>query len=167
MSGPEAHVDELSEPVTTGAGYRRLDTEVTCVLTRFELRSAWSLLWMWWAFRKVRAESRRVGGLLRTVFLVESPRVCYIFSVWADERALLEFGTHVHSHVHAARHSFRRVFNPARQRAEIWSTQWRLWAVSNNLSWEGFDLRGALDEEGRRAVDEARMQYHVYRRSGS
>jgi hypothetical protein len=141
----------------TGAGYTPLTTEVTCVMTRFELRSAWSLPWMWLSYRRVRAEARDVAGLLRSAFLIESPRVCFILSLWSGDAALLEFGTRVHSHVHAARHTFRRTFDPHRRRAAVWSTQWRLAAVSNNLSWQDFDLRAVLDEDGKRAVDEARI----------
>lgn len=156
MSRQEASASNAETPLT-GAGYTPLDSEVTCVLTRFELRSAWSLPWMWLSFRRVRAAAGGISGLLRAAFLVESPRVCFILSIWSGDAALLEFGTHVGAHVHAARHTFRRTFNPARQRAEVWSTQWHLGAVSNNLSWQGFDLRSALDEAGRQAVDAARL----------
>jgi hypothetical protein len=148
---------KASAPSLTGAGYTPLASEVTCVMTRFELRSAWSLPWMWLSFRRVRAEASGIAGLLRTAFLVESPRVCFIVSLWTGDAALLEFGTRVGAHVHAARNTFRRTFNPDRRRAEVWSTQWRLAAVSNNLSWQEFDLRAVLDEDGRRAVDEARL----------
>jgi hypothetical protein len=150
-------------PPSSGAGYTPLVSEVTCVVTRFELRSAWSLPWMWLSFRRVRAGARGISGLLRSAFLVESPRVCFIFSIWSGDAAVLEFGTHVHAHVHAARHTFRRTFNPARRRAEVWSTQWRLGAVSNNLSWQDFDLATVLDEAGRRAVEAARLDPAVRR----
>lgn len=140
-----------------GSGYTPLSSEVTCVVTRFGLRSAWSLPWMWLAYRRVRAASRDVAGLLRAAFLVESPRVCYVFSIWSGDAALLEFGTRVSAHVEVARHTFRRTFDAARERPEVWSTQWRLAAVSNNLNWQDFDLPAALDEAGRRAVDLARL----------
>src|ERR1700739_1907917 len=157
MSLPESRPLVGEGAPYTGAGFTRLETKVTCVVSRFELRSAWSLLWMWLSFRRVRAASRGIPGLLRAAFLVESPRVCFIFSMWSGDHALIEFGTHVHAHIHAARHTFRRTFNVARQRAEVWSTQWRLWAVSNNLNWHGFDLAASLDDAGRQALDAARL----------
>src|ERR1700730_10811739 len=88
-------------PPSSGAGYTPLVSEVTCVVTRFELRSAWSLPWMWLSFRRVRAGGGGISGLLRSAFLVESPRVCFIFSIWSGDAAVLEVGTHVHAHVHA------------------------------------------------------------------
>lgn len=142
----------------TGAGYRRLNTEVGCVITRFHLRSVWSLPWMWLAYLRIRWEARQIQGLLRTAFLVEGPRTCYLFSIWADDRAIKEFGTRVDTHVQAARLSFQRTFNRRRKRAEVWSTQWRLWGVSNNLQWDDFDLREAMDPEARAAVDDAKIE---------
>ena len=141
----------------TGSGYTPLESEVSCVLTRFGLRSAWSLPWMWLSYRRIRAASREVEGLLRTAFLVESARVCYVLSIWSGDAALLDFGTRVGAHVEVARRTFRRTFDAARRRPEVWSTQWRLAAVSNNLNWQDFDLPAALDEAGRRAVDTARL----------
>lgn len=155
----------MSEPMLktdfrprTGAGYRRLDTQVSCVVTRFHLRSVWSLPWMWLAYLHIRREARQVRGLLRTAFLVEGPRTCFLFSIWADDRALKEFGTRVETHVQAARMSFKRTFNRRRQRAEVWSTQWRLSGVSNNLQWDDFDLRAAMDPEAQAVVDDAKIE---------
>lgn len=142
----------------TGAGYRRLETDVSCVLTRLHLRSVWSLPWMWLAYLRIRWEARQVRGLLRTAFLVAGPRTCFVLSIWADDRAIKEFGTRVETHVQAARLSFRRTFNKKRQRAEVWSTQWRLAGVSNNLQWGDFDLRATMDAEARRAVDDAMVE---------
>lgn len=145
----------------TGAGYARLETQVSCVITRFRLRAAWWLPWMWLAYRHIRRDARQVPGLLRTAFLVEDPRTCFVLSIWADDRALLDFGTRVDSHVHIARRTFYKTFDKRRRRAEIWSTQWRLQAVSNNLSWGDFDLRDCMDEAGRSGVDQARIQPHL------
>src|SRR5262249_47589641 len=50
---PDSHL-------TTGATFARVDTKVSCVLTRFRLRSAWSLLPFYLAFRRVRRESREI-----------------------------------------------------------------------------------------------------------
>jgi hypothetical protein len=62
----------------------------------------------------------------------------------AAEGAILEFGTLVESHVRAARHAFRATFRRDLARPEIWSTQWQLAAASNNLNWEGVDLRSLI-----------------------
>ena len=98
-------------------------------VARYSVRAAESLV------------ARGIKGLLHAGFLVEGPRTCYSFSLWSDEGAILEFGTFVTSHVHAARHAFRSTFRKDLQRPEIWSTQWQLSAASNNLNWEGVDLR--------------------------
>ena len=125
----------------SGAGFERVDSPVTCVLTRFRVRSLWDLFRFYRAFRRVRRDARRIPGLLHAGFLVEGPRTCYSFSLWSDEGAILEFGTFVESHVRAARHAFRATFRKDLGRPEIWSTQWQLAAASNNLNWEGVDLR--------------------------
>lgn len=125
----------------SGAGFERVESTVTCVLTRFRVRSVWDLLRFWRTFRRVRRDARGIKGLLHAGFLIEGPRTCYSFSLWSDEGAILEFGTFVTSHVHAARHAFRSTFRKDLQRPEIWSTQWQLSAASNNLNWEGVDLR--------------------------
>ena len=125
----------------SGAGFERVESTVTCVLTRFHVRSVWDLLRFYRTFCRVRRDARGIKGLLHAGFLVEGPRTCYSFSLWSDEGAILEFGTFVQSHVHAARHAFRSTFRKDLQRPEIWSTQWQLSAASNNLNWEGVDLR--------------------------
>lgn len=154
MKSPEQILKTDFRP-RTGAGYRRLETQVSCVITRFHLRSVFSMPWMWLAYLRIRWEARKIQGLLRSSFLIEGPRTCYLFSIWADDRALKEFGTRMDTHVHAARKSFRRTFDPQRQRAEIWSTQWRLSGVSNNLQWGDFDLRSHLEDDARRDADDA------------
>jgi hypothetical protein len=127
----------------TGASYERVETEVTCVLTRFRLRSTLGLLPCYFAFRRVREEARKVDGLLKALFLIENLHTCYTLSLWRDEWAILDFGTHVKSHVHAATTGITRS-RWATGRPEIWSVQWKLSALGANLQWEGLDLPAIL-----------------------
>jgi hypothetical protein len=66
--------------------------------------------------------------------------------------AIVDFGTRVHEHVAAAGSAFRPTYRGDLNRPEIWSAQFRLWAVScHNLNWEGLDLQNVLgDQWGRR-----------------
>ncbi len=135
----------------SGASFARVDAGGSCVLTRFQLRSCRSLISFYLAFRRVRRAARDVAGLLTAVFLVEGLRTCYTLSLWRDDWAIVNFGR-VRAHVHAANSAFGPTFRKDLNRAEIWSAQFRLWAVScHNLNWEGLDLQTVLaDQWGRR-----------------
>jgi hypothetical protein len=137
----------------SGAGFARVDTKISCILTRFRLRSPLLLLPFYISFRRVRRAARSVEGLLQALFLVESPHICYTLSVWRNERSILEFGR-LHEHVKVANSSFRPTYRRDLGRSEIWSAQFRLWAVScHNLSWEGFDMKGLLADQWKRRED--------------
>jgi hypothetical protein len=132
----------------TGAAYARVDTSLSCVLTRFRLNSPLSLIGFYLAFRRVRQASRDIDGLLQALFLVEDLRTCYTLSIWKDELAIVDFGN-VRAHVDAANSAFNPTYRRDLKRAEIWSAQFRLWGVSDhNLNWEGFDLKRALGTNG-------------------
>ena len=134
----------------TGAAYARVDTSLSCMLTRFRLNSPLSLIKFYMAFRRVRQASRDIDGLLQALFLVEDLRTCYTLSIWKDELAIVDFGN-VRAHVDAANSAFKPTYRRDLKRAEIWSAQFRLWGVSNhNLSWEGFDLKEALGDQWHR-----------------
>jgi hypothetical protein len=144
----------------TGAGFARVETIMSCVLTRFRLRSFWSLIPFYCAFRRVRKASREIGGLLQAVFLVENLRTCYTLSLWSNDNAIVEFGTRVHDHIHAANSAFAPTYNWELRRPEIWSAQFRLWAVSCcNLNWEGLDMRELLGGEWKKREFVNRGQY--------
>ena len=119
---------------------------VVCVLTRFHLRSPRYLLPSYRNYRQVmqQAQQSETPGLLRAAFLVEGPSTWYSLSIWSDTGAIGRFGTNAPSHVDAANRIFERVRYDDDQEPEIWSTKWRLQSVSNNLNWDGFDLRGIV-----------------------
>jgi hypothetical protein len=139
MSTRPVRLDETS---VSSAGHERVDSKVTCVITRFQLRSVRDLIRLHRLYRRVRREARqRCSGLLHAAFLVEGPRTFYSFTLWRDDAAIVEFGTVVDSHIQIARHGLGATFRPELERPEVWSTQWRLHAISENLNWEGVDVR--------------------------
>lgn len=116
--------------------YELVDSTVSCVLTRVHLRRPWTMLRMWWLYRQVRVQSRDVPGLRVMRFLVEAPSTFVILSIWDDDASFLDFGTVVTSHPPAVREALRR--SAGGRQLEVWSTEWRLHAVSNNIEWEEF-----------------------------
>lgn len=129
--------------ISVGTGYERVDSDVMCVITRFQVRSVWGLLRFYRSFRHVRAESRDVSGLIASLFLVENLHTCYTLSIWRDETAILQFNTRVVAHVHAANACFGDL-DIVDRRPRLWSAQFRLFAVSStNLRWQGVDLTSA------------------------
>jgi hypothetical protein len=132
----------LDDASVSGAGYERVDTRVTCVITRFQLRSVLDLIRLYRLYRRVRRDARqRCSGLLHAGFLVEGPHTFYSFTLWRDDSAILQFGTVVDSHVRVAGRGLGATFRPDRERSEVWSTQWNLAGVSENLNWEEVDVR--------------------------
>lgn len=116
-----------------------VDGDITCVITRFGLKSPRHLLPTMLEYRQVLRSVAEPGsiGLLKSAFLIESPTSCVSFSVWDREPF---FSADVPRHVEAARRVFGRLeFDPGRG-PELWSTQWKLASVSNNLNWGDLDL---------------------------
>jgi hypothetical protein len=135
-----------------GAGvYARVDTTVTCVLTRFQLRSVWWLVPFYLAYRRTRQETHGLKGLLKTAFLIEGPRTCYTLSIWAEDSAIIAFGTRARSHIDAANASFAGTADRETGRPGIWSAQFKLWSIScTNLNWAGLDLEPVLGDQMKR-----------------
>lgn len=129
---------ELREP-----GDHPVEAPVYCVLTRFGLRGARFLPATYRDFRRVAAGAARadVPGLLRFAFLVENPSTCYSLSLWSEPPL---FSAAVPEHVQAARGVFERLNFSPEAGPELWSTQWRLASVTNNLNWDGLDLRSVI-----------------------
>lgn len=147
MAGAKTTEQELLSP-----GDHDVDSPVVCVLTRFAVRRPWQSIQMYLAYRWLMRQVRRTApsGLLKACFLVENRTTCYSLSLWADESAIPNFGTCVQEHVTVAGSVFGWLrFTGARP--ELWSTKWRLYRVSNNLTWKGFDLRQILLREEMRA----------------
>jgi hypothetical protein len=142
----------------SGAAFARVDTTISCVLTRFHLRSSWSLIPFYLAFRRVRREALAIAGLLQASFLIENRRTCYTLSLWKDDYSIVDFGM-VHSHIRAANSVFSGAYG---QRPEIWSAQFRMWAVScHNLNWEGLDWKMHLADQWARREHVARNEFNV------
>ena len=120
---------------------RHDERAVRCVITRFGLRSARFLLPTYADYRRLsnRAEQDRPAGLLRNTFLLENPSTWYSLSLWSG-RPL--FSAPVPEHIEAARRVFGRLRHEGDRGPELWSTTWRLEAVSNNLNWGDLDLGG-------------------------
>ncbi|HEX9941074.1 MAG TPA: hypothetical protein VGG03_03595 [Thermoanaerobaculia bacterium] len=125
-------------------GDHPVEVTVTCVLTRFGLRTPLHLLLTYLDYRRTRKRAARVPGLLRTAFLVEGLTTCYNLSLWADPDDIAVLGRDVPEHVDAARRVFGRLAMSPRGGPELWSTKWRLTSVSNNLNWEDLDLRSLI-----------------------
>jgi hypothetical protein len=131
----------LSKP-----GDHAVGVPLVCVITRFGLRSPLDLLPAYLDHRKVVREAKgsATPGLLRATFLVSSPRDVFTLSIWSDMGSIPWFGTNVPGHVDVARRMFRRLRTGVDGGPELWSTKWMLASVSNNLSWDDFDLRSAV-----------------------
>lgn len=139
----------------SGAGYEKIGNTVTCVMTRFRAPSVFSLPLFYLAFRQIRRQAlSTTRGLIKSLFLLENPRTYWVLSLWTDEKAIVEFGSQVASHVRHANWALLHVFRKDLQRPELWSVQWHLWAVSHNLNWEGVDLRAILDRQSKKPSDE-------------
>ena len=155
------------EESLSGAAFARVDTTISCVLTRFRLRSCLSLIPFYFAFRRIRREASGIHGLLRAAFLVENLRTCYTLSLWKNDLAITEFAA-VRSHIHAANSAFGRTFRKDLNRSEFCSAQFRLWAVScYNLTWHGLDMEQALDDQWQRRQELARQHIAADEISGA
>jgi hypothetical protein len=121
-------------------------SEVSCVLTRFKVKRVWDLLAMYRAYRQIRRAARHVDGLIATKFFVEDAHTCYTFSLWRDDSAILQFNTNVPAHPKFANSMMRHLYEPSQNRFGLWSAQFKLFAVSRNLSWDEVDLGVGLEE---------------------
>ena len=137
----------MTDPVRDGVlpGHRVVEVPIRCVLTRFGLRAPRHLVPTFREYRQLLRDmpDPQSFGLLRSAFLVENPTTCYTLSLWSARPFM---SANVPRHVDSARRVFGRLaFEPDRG-PELWSTQWRLESVSNNLNWGELDLRTQIDE---------------------
>jgi hypothetical protein len=107
-----------------------------CTTTRVRVRAPWTLVRAWWHFRAVSGAAQAIPALKRTAFLIEGPRTFVILAVWDGEEGMLDFASRIDLHHASVRMCFAGAAR-TRERPEIWSAEWRMWAASNNLSWDG------------------------------
>jgi len=134
-----AIVHEHEDGRAAGTSYSKVDTNISCVLTRFRVTSFWALLRCYQYSRRVRKASQDVPGLIATAFLIENFHTWYSLSLWESEAAILNFNSNVHPHIRAASSVFGYLAK-TRKGPELWSAQFDLAAVSNNLRWSGAKL---------------------------
>jgi hypothetical protein len=121
-----------------------VNVPISCVMTRFGLRSPRHLLPTYRDYRELTREAgeRQPRGLLRSAFLAEGASSCFTLSVWSGPP---KFSAAVPLHVEIGRSVFGRLAMGERG-PELWSTTWRLVSISNNLNWADFDLRRHIVE---------------------
>jgi hypothetical protein len=141
----------------TSIGFVAVNCQVTAVVTRFRLRSSLWLPLFFLAFRRVYKEARlKIPGLIEAAFLIQAPRTCYVFSMWTDENAIIQFGTKILAHISAGNWSMQHIFRRDQTTApEIWSVQWALRGTSSNLNWEGVDLQAVIAKQARQSYPSA------------
>lgn len=104
-----------------------------CVTTRFRLKYFWQLIPMYLFYKGLRQDLQAAPGLIRYAFLFQSPLVCYTFSIWESEKAVMTF-SNVPKHIHALRYAHQLC-------REIWSAYWHIDAFSRSANqWQGSTL---------------------------
>ena len=130
-----------------GSSYTRVVTGVSCLMTRFRVRSVWGLLRLYRHYRKIRKAASSIDGLMCNLFLIEDSRTCFTVSFWKDAEAILEFNGTVREHLDAA-NSCTRYLEWSETGPTLWSAQFRLSAISpHNLRWNDFDVRQYVSED--------------------
>ena len=133
--------DEYVTNRVRGTAYAAVEhSQVSCIITRFRLRHVWSIIPVFWGYRRIHRAAVHVDGLIASMFLFENSRTCYTVSLWRDDTAVLRFNSIVQSHAQIANSLFRHFYSPKHRRCELWSAQFRLSAVGANLNWTGVDL---------------------------
>jgi hypothetical protein len=95
----------------------------------------------WLLYKRVLTEAAgKVGGLLASSFTIESPTACFHISLWVNDCAIEEFNKHCHYHFQAVRWAIPRVREKGTGIYRLFSVQCHIDAISNNLSWDGFDI---------------------------
>lgn len=95
--------------------------QVTCLMTRFEMKHWWSGMWVIWHFRRTKRSIRDSPGALEQLLLWESPRAAFSISLWDSPVAMMSAVTT--EHIQAIHYS-------ARACRAVWSTQWHLTRLS-------------------------------------
>ena len=124
-----------------GTNYTVVDSDVSCMLTRFKLRTPIALIRFFIHYRRVKRQADKIDGLIASVFLVEDLTTCYTMSFWKKAyRAIPKFNVRAPDHIHAANSSFEDL-KLQDGKPVLWSAQFRLSAVSpNNFRWDGVEF---------------------------
>lgn len=101
-----------------------------CITTRFQFKHMWQLIPFYLAYKRIKLDANAASGLIRYALLVQNPYVCYTFSIWKSEQAIMHF-SNTSNHIQALR-SAKRSYRA------IWSAYWRIDAVSKSANqWPG------------------------------
>lgn len=100
-----------------------------CVTTRFHLKRPWQLVSVYLFYKRMAPALKTAPGLIRYAFVIQSPTVCYTFSIWESKEAIISF-SNVPSHLKALRAAKRMC-------REIWSAYWQIATISQYANrWE-------------------------------
>lgn len=124
-----------------GTNYSVVEPGITCMLTRFRLRSVVALVRFLVHYRRIKKQAEKVDGLITSAFLIENLTTCYTLSIWKQaHQSIPEFNVLVTDHIHAANASFDDLVVQS-GKPLLWSAQFRLSAISpHNFRWEGTDF---------------------------
>lgn len=121
-------------------GYDRVQSEASCVISRFRTKSLLETLRMFWRFRAIERQASDVAGLAATFFVFSGFRTFLTISIWKNDLAVLKFVEKGRLHVDAANSYFSRNIR-GRIAPDVWSAQFRLCGVSpHNLRWPGLKI---------------------------
>jgi hypothetical protein len=137
----------------SGTDPRINQTQLTCVLTRMELRHAWQAVPLWLHYRRVRRSLGRTRNLLSMSLACESPRVWFTISLWRKPLGTAEAATR--EHIEAVRFAHRLCRG-------TWSAQLHLTRLSrSSRTWKGLGVDwGRLVEES--GVDHSYLPSFTY-----
>ncbi len=145
----------------TGPGFFGIasvsDSTIRCVVTRMRMRRPWHVIAAYRSYRGLQRAMRRseVPGLLKTAFLIEDARTCCSLSVWDREPI---FSAFVAEHVNVVNTVFSRLECPDGGGPELWSTTWRLDAISHNQRWDDLDLIERIGRDRLRPAGEQQVE---------
>ena len=135
-------IDPLALP-----GDHPVSSTLACSMTRFRVKKPRQTLACYRDYQRVLAATSRSDrlGLLRSVFLLESPTTWWSLSIWTHRDAIGFFGTDVPEHIVAARRAFGRLRFHEGRGPELWSAKWQLASISNNVLWDDWNVRELVE----------------------
>jgi hypothetical protein len=104
---------DMATAVGTGYAQPR-DGTLTCIVTRFRVKSVLVLPAFVWRFRTIRKEAlATVPGLIKAELMFKSPKSLYTLSIWSSDADIERFNKLV-SHVMSANWCLPRLARCAR-----------------------------------------------------